>query len=42
MWQNLKHVSKFNKYKWKTPSGEIKFMDIGNAHKHHPDWIKIN
>ena len=31
-----------HKYKWKTPSGEIKFMDIGNAHKHHPDWIKIN
>ena len=29
------------KYKWKTPSGEIIIMDMANAHKHHPDWIKI-
>ena len=29
------------KYKWKTSSGEIRIMDMANAHKHHPDWIKI-
>lgn len=29
------------KYKWLTPTGEIRIMGIANAHKHHPDWIKI-
>lgn len=29
------------KYKWLTPTGEIKIMDVGNAKLHHPDWIKI-
>lgn len=28
-------------YMWELPTGEIKFMDKANAHKHHPDWIKI-
>jgi hypothetical protein len=28
-------------YMWKLPTGEIKFMDMANAHKYHPDWIKI-
>ena len=26
------------KYKWITPSGEIKEMTLCAAHKHHPDW----
>lgn len=30
------------KYKWRTPEGEIKEMSLGAAHKHHPDWIKID
>lgn len=29
------------KYKWETPTGEIRIMDMANAHKHHPDWKKI-
>ena len=29
------------KYKWLTPSGEIKEMAAGNAKNHHPDWVKI-
>lgn len=29
------------KYKWLTPNGEIKEMDLGNVGRHHPDWIKI-
>ena len=29
------------KYKWKTPSGEIKIMDENNVKRWHPDWIKI-
>lgn len=29
------------KYKWETPTGEIRIMDMANAHKHHPDWILI-
>ena len=29
------------KFKWLTPAGEIKIMDMANAYKHHPDWIKI-
>lgn len=29
------------KYKWLTPTGEIRIMDMGNTHKYHPDWIKI-
>lgn len=29
------------KYKWLTPNGEIKEMDLSNAHRYHKDWIKI-
>ena len=29
------------KYKWLTPSGEIKEMSISNAKCWHPDWILI-
>lgn len=29
------------KYKWLTPSGEIKIMDPSKAKRWHPDWIKI-
>ena len=29
------------KYKWLTPSGEIKEMTIANVTRWHPDWIKI-
>ena len=29
------------KYKWLTPTGEIRIMDMGNVLKYHPDWIKI-
>ena len=29
------------KYKWLTPSGEIRIMDKSNAGRHHPDWILI-
>lgn len=29
------------KYKWQTPTGEIKEMDICNAKRYHPDWKKI-
>lgn len=29
------------KYKWLTPTGEIRIMGMANAHKHHPDWILI-
>ena len=29
------------KYKWLTPTGEIRIMDMANTYKHHPDWIKI-
>lgn len=29
------------KYKWLTPTGEIRIMDMGNARKYHLDWIKI-
>ena len=29
------------KYKWLTPTGEIRIMDMGNARKYHPDWIII-
>ena len=29
------------KYKWLTPSGEIKEMTKANVTKWHPDWIKI-
>lgn len=30
------------KYKWETPSGEIRIMDMANAYKHHPDWKLID
>lgn len=33
---------KSKKYKWLTPEGEVKLMDIHNAHIHHPNWIKIS
>lgn len=29
------------KYKWMTPTGEIKEMTKANVTKWHPDWIKI-
>lgn len=29
------------KLKWLTPSGEIKYMDIQNATKLHPDWKEV-
>lgn len=29
------------KYKWLTPSGEIREMSKPNAKNHHPDWILI-
>lgn len=29
------------KYKWLTPTGEIREMSIPNAKNHHPDWILI-
>ena len=29
------------KYKWLTPTGEIKIMDPSKAKRWHPDWIKI-
>lgn len=29
------------KYRWLTPIGEIKIMNMSNAHKYHPDWVKI-
>lgn len=28
-------------YKWETPNGEIRIMDIGNAHRFHRDWKLI-
>lgn len=30
------------KYKWLTPTGEIRVMAASNVGHHHPDWIKIN
>lgn len=30
-----------SKYKWLTPTGEIRIMNMANAKKHHPDWILI-
>lgn len=29
------------KYKWLTPSGEIKIMPKSNVHRYHPDWKVI-
>ena len=29
------------KFYWQTLEGEIKIMDIGNAHRYHPDWTLI-
>ena len=29
------------KYKWLTPTEEIVIMDMSNANRWHPDWIKI-
>ena len=29
------------KYKWLTPTGEIRIMDICNARRYHPDWKLI-
>ena len=29
------------KYKWLTPTGEIRIMDICSARRYHPDWKKI-
>ena len=29
------------KYKWETPNGEIRIMDIGNANRFHRDWKLI-
>ena len=37
--ESNKHPHK--KVKWQTSTGEIKIMDVSNAHRHHPDWIKI-
>ena len=37
--ESNKHPHK--KARWQTSSGEIRIMDISNARKHHPDWIKI-
>lgn len=31
----------YPKYKWLTPSGEIKIMDKANAQKWHPDWKEV-
>ena len=28
-------------YIWKLPDGTTKIMDMTNAHRWHPDWIKI-
>lgn len=45
--ERCKKISESNKdkpklkYKWLTPTGEIRIMNIANAHKHHPDWIII-
>lgn len=30
------------KYKWLTPTGIIRIMDMANAHRHHPDWKLID
>ena len=29
------------KYKWLTPTGEIRIMSMSHACRYHPDWIKI-
>ena len=29
------------KFKWLTPSGEIKTMDKIHAHRYHPDWVMV-
>lgn len=29
------------KYKYLTPTGEIKMMDVCNASRYHPDWKKL-
>ena len=42
--QKLSEVQKDKpkqKYKWLTPTGEIRIMGIANANCWHPDWIKI-
>ena len=29
------------KFKWLTPTGEIKTMDKIHAHRYHPDWVMV-
>ena len=29
------------KYKWLTPTGEIKIMSISKVHLWHPDWVMV-
>lgn len=36
-----KNTGPHPKLKWLTPSGEIKYMDIQNARKLHPDWKEV-
>lgn len=36
-----KNTGPHPKLKWITPSGEIKYMDIQNARKLHPDWKEV-
>ena len=42
--QKLSEVQKDKpkrKYKWLTPTGEIRIMGMSHARRYHPDWIKI-
>ena len=34
--------NKIPKYKWLTPEGNVVEMGIGQAHRFHSNWIKIN
>lgn len=27
--------------KWKTPTGEIVYMNVGTAHRYHKDWVEL-
>ena len=49
-WKNKNHHSEETiqklkkpkqKFKWLTPTGEIKEMAIGNVKYHHPDWVMV-
>lgn len=38
---NKGYIYPHPKLKWITPSGEIKYLDIQNARRLHPDWKEV-